>query len=220
MDSKVAGQPFDRARWVDFLFHACSAPGHLILEADQKKPLMALDMSDPSIKNDKDAERKAIWIARMSGAYPVTSLPGGKAFRAADSLGAQGYCAQFFRQTRFWRLEPHPEMLGRPEDDSRASRRRKRAEAEARKRANLNPEAAPPPMPIYVLADPSWEYAVYFTGGGDITLDLVEAVGRLRSAWFNPRTGKFENERVISGGDYVSFVAPDTQDWVLYISRR
>ncbi len=82
-------------------------------------------------------------------------------------------------------------------------------------------EIAPPkPAPVYVLADPGWEYVVYFKSGGTVTLDLLEATGTLRQSWYNPRTGQFASQSTLPGGVYKTFVAPDNKDWTLYISRR
>ena len=77
-----------------------------------------------------------------------------------------------------------------------------------------------PVNPIYVLADPGWEYVVYFQHGGTVTLDLLEATGTLHYDWFNPRTGQFVRKITMSGGGFKTFNAPDTNDWVLYLSRR
>ena len=76
------------------------------------------------------------------------------------------------------------------------------------------------PGAIYVLADPGWEYVVYFGSGGSVTLDLLESIGTLRMSWFNPRTGEFASEDTMKGGIYKTFTAPDANDWVLLLSRR
>jgi hypothetical protein len=71
-----------------------------------------------------------------------------------------------------------------------------------------------------ILADPGWEYLVYFRSGDAHILDLTEALGRLRMVWFNTSTGEATSEQSVTGGRYVRFHAPDTNDWVLYICRR
>ena len=78
----------------------------------------------------------------------------------------------------------------------------------------------PTPGAIYVLADPGWEYVVYFSSGGSVTLDLLEASSTLRQSWFNPRTGEYASQDTIKGGVYKTFTAPDANDWVLMLSRR
>ncbi len=76
------------------------------------------------------------------------------------------------------------------------------------------------PGAIYVLADPGWEYVVYFESGGAITLDLLESIGTIRQSWFNPRTGEYASQETMKGGIYKTFTAPDSNDWVLLLSRR
>jgi hypothetical protein len=71
-----------------------------------------------------------------------------------------------------------------------------------------------------VLADPGWEYVIYFTQGGSVTLDLLEATGRVKSTWYNPRTGQFADTITLQGGEYKTFLAPDASEWVLYLTRR
>jgi hypothetical protein len=131
-------------------------------------------------------------------------------------------------------------MLGGPTESPAERRRRKRAEAEAAKKnpppvedvpididpfdpdpfANLPPIPAPkPPPPTFVLADPAREYLVYFEQGGTLLLDLLEATGKVQVTWFNPRTGEASSTKQIVGGAYTTFTAPDTNDWVLYVSR-
>ncbi len=39
----------------------------------------------------------------------------------------------------------------------------------------------------YCLANPGKEYLVYLPDGGDVTVDLSAAAGRLNVEWFNPR---------------------------------
>ena len=90
---------------------------------------------------------------------------------------------------------------------------------------NFVPQPAPvvkkaAPGAIYVLADPGWEYVVYFSSGGSVTLDLLEATGTLRQSWFNPRTGEYASEDTMQGGVYKTFNTPDANDWVLLLSRR
>ena len=162
----------------------------------------------------------------------------------------QAACANLFRSTQYNRLLPHQDMLGGPDESLTERRRRRQAEAAAGQTASTptapNPALpAPPPPdlqneddleaylsalearsaspvagPIYVLADPGWEYVVYFQHGGTVTLDLLEATGNIRQSWYNPRTGEFVSQRATLGGAYKTFSCPDNNDWVLYLSRR
>ena len=181
--------------------------------ADPKKEGAATD--------SPDSLRARIWETRMRGGYWASARP-----LNDQELKWASYLGTFFKKTRYWRMEPHQEMLGGPEETPAVKRRRQKAEEEARKR---NPNAPPPTDdtgaavpsgPIYVLADPSHEYAVYFEKGGAVTLDLLEATGRIKVTWFNPRTGVASEEAGLVGGSYHTFIAPDKSDWVLYVSRH
>jgi hypothetical protein len=209
------------------------------------KPLVLVERatlgSDAALS--PDVTRHRMWESRMRGVY---WSPGAIPTPDPASLNAPGiqyarYCAALFRRTRFYRLTPRPDMLGGPAESAADRRRRKKAEAEAARRnppteddpllqgdfdpfdpdALAPPLAPPPPKPTrtFVLADPAREYVVYFEEGGTLLLDLLEATGRIQVTWFNPRTGEFGATKQIFGGDYVSFTAPDTNDWVLYVSR-
>ena len=82
------------------------------------------------------------------------------------------------------------------------------------------PTKAVTPSPVFVLADPAWEYVIYFENGGTVMLDLLEATGHIKVLWLNPRTGEYSPEQRVLGGAYSTFTAPNSSDWVLYLSRR
>jgi chitodextrinase len=69
------------------------------------------------------------------------------------------------------------------------------------------------------LADPATEYVIYLSAGGNITVNLSAASGTLNVEWFNPRTGVATAAGTTTGGASRSFTAPDTNDWVLHISK-
>ena len=188
-----------------------------------------------------EVARHRMWEARMRGAYwsPGTVPSTNPSALNAPEIQWAAYCADIFRATRFYRLTPHPEMLGGPTESPGDRKRRKRAEAAA---AKLNPPPAdeqpldfdpfnpdpfgdlpiapaPKPTPMFVLADPAREYLIYFEEGGTLLLDLLEATGKVQATWCNPRTGEIGKPREMMGGAYTSFTAPDAKDWVLYVSR-
>ena len=223
----VVETPFVKEPWMGVVTLAGEDLGALTRNWSASKPLFLLGTPGADI----EALRRRLWETRMRGGYWIAT-PSGDNPLALDSpeLALLTGTARFFQKTRFWRLEPHPEMVGRPEDP-RERRRRKRAEQQAalEKAAEAGgaPEEKAPTAepaktagPIYVLADPSWEYVVYFTQGGNLTLDLIEATGRIKAVWYNPRTGQSLEEMTMTGGAYASFIAPDSNDWVLYLSRR
>ncbi|HLJ56691.1 MAG TPA: DUF5060 domain-containing protein [Chthonomonadaceae bacterium] len=211
-------------------YFAVNKPVELI-----ERPTAAKDALSP------DAARRRMWETRMRGAYYA---PGTVPTLEPDSLNAPdlqyaAYCAALFRRTRFYRLVPREDMLGGPAESAADKRRRKRAEAAAAVKtppptvdpADIDPFAADPfanvPAPVapsapptFVLADPAREYVVYFEQGGTLLLDLLEATGKVQVTWFNPRTGVFSASMQIEGGAYSPFTAPDTNDWVLYVSRQ
>ena len=67
------------------------------------------------------------------------------------------------------------------------------------------------------LADPGWEYIIYLSAGGGITVNLSQASGTLDVEWYNPRTGVVTPAGTTTGGGSQSFTAPDTSDWTLHI---
>ena len=182
---------------------------------------------------DPEVGRRRMWRTRMSGAYWV----GGD----LTSLESAKRMAQFFAETRFARLSPHPEMLGGDFESATDRKRRRRAEAEILKAKavksgvsnssgddsskSVTPvEEGVPEIKkqtsLYILADPGREYVVYFEHGGSVLLDLLEATGRIKVSWFNPKTGVSSPVNQIYGGKFLDFVAPDENDWVLHLNRR
>ncbi|MCZ6673424.1 MAG: hypothetical protein O7C75_10865, partial [Verrucomicrobia bacterium] len=69
----------------------------------------------------------------------------------------------------------------------------------------------------YCLANPGSEYLVYLPTGGRVTVNLSAASGPFSVEWFNPRTGRVMDGRIITGGGNRSFTAPFIGDAVLYI---
>lgn len=68
-----------------------------------------------------------------------------------------------------------------------------------------------------VTANIGNEYAVYLPLGGTININLSSLSGLLYLKWFNPRTGTYLPEQQTQIGN-TSITAPDTNDWVAYIS--
>ena len=64
------------------------------------------------------------------------------------------------------------------------------------------------------------EYLVYLPSGGNVTVDLSAAKGKLAVEWFDPSTGEFANGRTISGSARRQFTSPFRGDAVLHISKR
>lgn len=69
------------------------------------------------------------------------------------------------------------------------------------------------------LAEPGQVYVVYLPHGGNMTMDLGAAKGRMVARWFNPRDGKFGEAFTVAGGQRVALAAPDDNDWTLLLKR-
>ena len=63
----------------------------------------------------------------------------------------------------------------------------------------------------------SQELAAYLPGGGTVFLDLSRMKHRLTARWYNPRDGRFGEERMIRDASDSHFEAPGGGDWALLI---
>ena len=69
----------------------------------------------------------------------------------------------------------------------------------------------------YCLADPGVEYVIYLPKGGDITIDLGSAKGKVRLEWLDPTHGT-THQGSGDGGGKRRFTAPFPGDAVLSIA--
>jgi len=69
----------------------------------------------------------------------------------------------------------------------------------------------------YCLANPGAEYLVYVPDGGDVTVDLSGASGKLDVEWLDPSTGERLSGGTTDGGGPREFEAPFRGDAILYI---
>lgn len=185
-----------------------------------QKPIVVLDTDlHPTPQTpaaSPETARLRLWETRMRGGFwCATAGPDLRTGPLSDEVAMAAACARFFAGTEFSRLEPHQEMLNPPVDSDVDAARRAKALQDAGQTA-----ASGPSGPIFVLADPAWEYVIYFERGGDVTLDLLEATGKVSETWLNPRTGEVKSAVTLTGGTYRTLVAPDSHDWVLHLSRR
>ncbi|NOZ23215.1 MAG: DUF4038 domain-containing protein [Planctomycetes bacterium] len=89
------------------------------------------------------------------------------------------------------------------------------------RRVNL---AAMTPRPAlastgYCLAQPGIEYLVYLPDGGDVSVDLTNAVGALTAEWYDPTTGMSEGAFPVEAGAERMLSAPFWGPALLYIRR-
>ncbi len=91
---------------------------------------------------------------------------------------------------KLWEVEPHNQLLG------------DRAENEA-----------------YLTAKPGQAYALYFTDGGSVSLDLREAPGPFAARWIDIATGEWSRRETINGGSIVPMTAPAKGHWAVALVR-
>jgi hypothetical protein len=66
----------------------------------------------------------------------------------------------------------------------------------------------------YLAARPGHAYALYFTDGGSVGLDLKDAPGRFDLRWIDLATGDWGARDTVSGGAVVTITAPGPGHWV------
>ena len=211
--------PFASGKWLDVITLVTSSPSAIWEAWRYDKPVIVINNDTAQL--DDAALRHRIWEIFLRGGVAVSGTqPTAESQLKEPEIVANA--AKFFAQTRYWRLEPRPELLGGPLEDETQRRRRKRLEQDNAQSGKKT--VSPPPMkadaPIYLLADRAREYVVYFSKGGSVLLDLMEATGKIQMRWYNPRTGKFNTEETIMGGEYKTFTTPDSDDWLLQLTRR
>jgi hypothetical protein len=65
----------------------------------------------------------------------------------------------------------------------------------------------------YLAARPGVAYALYFTDGGSVGLDLTDAPGRFDLRWIDIATGAWGKRETVTGGDVVIVSAPAPGHW-------
>jgi len=71
----------------------------------------------------------------------------------------------------------------------------------------------------YAAARPGQKYAVYFTDGGSVGLDLRDAAGTFQTRWIDIGTGDWGGQNTIEGGVIVPVSAPAKGHWVAVLLR-
>ena len=72
----------------------------------------------------------------------------------------------------------------------------------------------------YLAAKTGEMYALYFTNGGSVKLDLREFPASYVARWIDIASGQWGEEVAISGGDQVQITAPGPGNWVVAIVKR
>ncbi len=72
----------------------------------------------------------------------------------------------------------------------------------------------------YLAAKAGQAYALYFTDGGAVGLDLKAATGSFDVRWIDISTGEWGKREPIQGGSTVTITAPAKGHWVAAITKR
>ena len=201
---------FADATWQDFI---TQEPG--TLEAATRnyalnKPVMVMTSA-----TDEASQVREMWRITMKGAYPLDPTP---VLDSAPTLSIGRLTHdKLLRSTRYSRLDPHADLLT---EERKPSSAMNTGVSSLVVKPTIPYAVSPTQTVPFVLADPAWEYLVYFEGGGKATLDLLEATGKIRVRWTNTQTGLQTAEETMEGGGRLTFTTPSAEDWVLVISRR
>ncbi|MFC2126315.1 hypothetical protein ACFLU5_16095 [Bacteroidota bacterium] len=71
----------------------------------------------------------------------------------------------------------------------------------------------------YLSAKPGEKYALYFTDGGSVDLDLNGYKQSFKLKWLDLKTGDWGEEMIIKGGEAVQISAPNKGGWLAAIVR-
>jgi hypothetical protein len=74
----------------------------------------------------------------------------------------------------------------------------------------------------YAIAEPGKQYAVYFTGYGDrsVQIDLAAASGHLVERWLDIGNSLWGEESVINGGDDHKLTVPGNGQWAVLLRKK
>lgn len=76
------------------------------------------------------------------------------------------------------------------------------------------------PNEAYLAFTDGEQYAVYFTDGGEVNLDLTDAQGKFRMMWLDINNSRWLVEKEISGGDIVELKTPDAGHWIVVLREN
>ncbi len=71
----------------------------------------------------------------------------------------------------------------------------------------------------YLAADPGEAYALYFTAGGSVGVDLSDVQGELELRWISIDSGDWGETASISGGGVIAVEAPSNGNWLAVIRK-
>lgn len=75
------------------------------------------------------------------------------------------------------------------------------------------------PNEAYLAARPGQAYAIYFTNGGSVGLNLRDAPGKYELRWIDIATGEWGKKAMLTGGNVVTVTAPAKGHWAAAIVK-
>ena len=72
----------------------------------------------------------------------------------------------------------------------------------------------------YCRAIPGKEYAVFFTDGGEVKLDVQAVSGRVRVKWMNILDAAWLPERTVKANEKLTLTCPDKGYWVVLVKEK
>ncbi len=72
----------------------------------------------------------------------------------------------------------------------------------------------------YLAARPGEAYALYFTDGGSVGLDLTRVPGPMMAHWIEIATGSWGRRETIAGGTIVTLAAPAKGHWIVAVVKQ
>lgn len=71
----------------------------------------------------------------------------------------------------------------------------------------------------FLTSRPGEAYAIYFTNGGKVGLNLKEAPGPFKLRWIDIATGEWNGKTAVTGGQSVAIEAPGKGHWLAILSK-
>ncbi|NQU51951.1 MAG: hypothetical protein HQ522_05385 [Bacteroidetes bacterium] len=93
--------------------------------------------------------------------------------------------------TKFWELQPGNSLLSAREENE-----------------------------AFLTSKPGEAYVLFFTNGGEVSLDLPEFNSEFSLEWIEIRTGKTQNGNLVKGGEIVKLKAPGELEWVAILVSK
>jgi hypothetical protein len=72
----------------------------------------------------------------------------------------------------------------------------------------------------YLACKPGEIYLLFFTNGGEVSLDLSPHKSSFTLTWVNVRTGEWSKSERVNGGTVVPLKAPGKLEWIALLQSR